>query len=157
MGKLRLEPKEKGMDAKLFQELKSLLREGQAAGTTSKVFYDLSPDENKTTLKRNLQHVAEQEGMPVKIRSLRGEETLEFKFEQPKGSERPQQSRVGASDYREKVLGVLREADRPLKKGEILEQADLSGSTWNLRIKELLKAGLVVRTGERRDAVYSLS
>ena len=139
-----------------YSELKSVLREARNAGVQHRIYYDLTPGESKPRIKKDLAYVADQEGINVKIRSLRGTDTLEFLFDQPV-SKTSSQPRFDAAGYRQTVLDILGSAEKPLKKGEILSRADLSGSTWNLRIKELIESGEVVREGERRDATYSLA
>jgi DNA-binding transcriptional regulator GbsR (MarR family) len=62
--------------------------------------------------------------------------------------------RMSAEECKERILGVLKSARRPLKKSEIVKKAAISTSTWNLRIKELLAADKVKKQGAGRDTRY---
>ncbi len=54
----------------------------------------------------------------------------------------------------ELVMSCLREAGRPVGRGEVLERTGLDVSTWNETIRELLRSGLVSRQGDKRGARY---
>ena len=153
MGKLRIEPKKKQMDTETYRRLWNTLREARSACVDNRVFYDLDSDEKAARIRKDLMMVADKEGLDVQIRSIRNQHSLELKFG---SAPAPKAPRISSDDYRERVVAVLREAGGSMKKGDILGKADLSGSTWNIRIKELLNDGIIKRTGERRDAAYSL-
>ena len=155
MGKLRIEPISKQMDPDVYRQLWQVLRDARNASVNNRVYYDLDDGETPAKAKKDFKHVADKEGLDVQIRGIRKSNALEFTFNEPAPARSSQ--RIGADEYKEKVLAVISSAGKPLKKGEILAEADLSGSTWNIRIKELLKEGKVIRQGERRDATYKLA
>ena len=45
MGKIRVEPKAKGMSPEKYKELSTLLYEARKAAVENRVFYDLDPEE----------------------------------------------------------------------------------------------------------------
>lgn len=155
MGTLRLEPKATLMDAKRYAHLASTLREGRIVSQQNQVFYDLSNHETKPQTKKDLLEVAEKEGIQLQVRGLKGSQSLALLFDQaptPKPS-----PRLDPETYHQKVIEVLARSDRPLQKREILAETGMSASSWNLRIKELLRSGRVQRQGLRREAVYFLT
>ena len=155
MGSLRLVPKAKTMDSDRYQELLSILREAQSLSTESHVFYDLDPDEDGTKARKELTHVAEREKIALKIRRPRTESHLVLIFDQTAVvGTRP---RVPAAETRERIVNVLRHAEGPMPKSEILASAGITGGAWNLRIRELISEGRVIRQGTKQSARYTLS
>lgn len=65
--------------------------------------------------------------------------------------------RLSPEAYRTRIVSVLEDSGRPMQKSEIIERGGLKEATWNLRVKELVDRGIVLRQGERRHAVYMLS
>ncbi|MDJ0835095.1 MAG: hypothetical protein QNK37_01180 [Acidobacteriota bacterium] len=153
MGKLRLEPKKQSMDADRYAKLRKTLQSARSAAADARVFWDLDEGENINEVRRDFQEVAEKEKIALVIRRPRGKKCLEFKFEKdavvtPK--------RIPATESQNRIVNILEEAGEPLRKGDIVSRAGISSSTWNARIKELLKTGKVIREGTLRDSTYRL-
>ena len=155
MGKIRVEPKAKGMNQQKYQELSTLLHEARKAAGENRVYYDLEPEEKGSATRQDLNYVARKEGINVRIRKLRKQHALELNF-QDNGGRPGGNARIPAEDFKQRVLDTLESSGRPMKRGEILRETGLSASSWHVRIIELLKEGRVKKEGERRQAVYSL-
>lgn len=153
MGKLRIESKTKGLDPKRYQELLTMLRTAQAQADSARIFYDLDPNEDGNATRKDLMHVAQSEGINVKVHRFRGKRVLQLKFLASPGANK----RISAEEARQRILSVLQEADEPLRKGDILKRSKINPGTWNVRIAELTSKGMVKRSGVRRDTVYSLT
>lgn len=153
MGKLRLEPKAKTMDPKKYKEILRNLTDAREASQDSKIFWDLDKSEQSSEVRKEFLYVAGKEGLTVSIRQLRKSHSLALDFSGGKD----ERSRMSKDDYRKKVVKALTQADRPLKKSEVVDNAGISASTWNLRIQELLSACLVEKKGTRSETVYFLT
>lgn len=152
MGKLRKEPKEKPfLSEKEYKDFRENLMEAKKAANHNHVYWDLDPNENGNHSRKAFLHVAEKESIPVTIRRVRGTHSLAFTF---KDASKSSSTRMSAEECRERIMNVLRKAKKPLQKSEIISVAGVSSSTWNIRIKELIKAGKVQRQGDRRDTKY---
>lgn len=155
MGRLRTEPKQKTIVSENeYREILTVLQEAQRAAKDNHIFWDLEDGEKASRVKRSFYHVAEREGMNISIRQVRGTKSLALNFKRPKSAT---SSRMSAKDSRERILKCLQNARRPLKKSDIIRATNISASTWNIRIKELLKAKLVERHGNRRDTTYTFA
>lgn len=152
MGKLRTEPKVKTLDPKRYNEMAELLHEAKKASDSAHVFYDLDADENSAKVKKDLQYVAQKEGIGLKLRQPRKSRTLQLLFTEPETKQR-----LSAADAKTRILAVLSQAEGPMKKGEILAATGISTSSWNMRIRELTADKEVTREGNRRDTVYRLA
>ena len=153
MGKLRTEPKHKSfLTQDEYNELLSVLRDAQKAANEHHIFWDLEEDEKPAQTKKAFSFVARKAGIDVTIRQIRGSRSLAFHFKKgrPAGA-----SRMSANECRSRILKCLKSSKKPLKKNQIIKQTGVSPSTWNIRIKELLQEGLVVRHGDRRDTTYT--
>ncbi|MCB1041413.1 MAG: winged helix-turn-helix transcriptional regulator [Acidobacteria bacterium] len=154
MGRLRTEPKSKTVVSDLeYRQILGVLQEAQRAAKDNNIFFDLEDGEKASRVKRSFYHVAEREGMSITIRQVRGTKSLALNFKRPKTS--LSSTRMSAKDSRDRILKCLEQARRPLKKAEIIKSTGISASTWNIRIKELLRAGRVERHGNRRDTTYT--
>jgi len=152
MGKLRTEPKQKSfLTQDEYKSLLSALKEAQKASSEHHVFWDMEKDEKPAQIKKSFNYVARKEGMDVTVRQVRGTRSLAFKFSKSRGN-----SRMSAEESQARILKCLKNSDKPLKKNEIIKETGISASTWNIRIKELLKNKKVARHGERRDTTYTL-
>ncbi len=155
MGNLRIVPKHQNtISTEDFQQYRSALKEARGAAMGNSVVWDVETGKNLTEVRDSLLQVAEAEGINVAIRKARGSHGLAFSFRKKL---RIVPRRISAGESRRRILSALAEAEMPLKKAEILRATGISTSTWNVRIKELLRQGKVVRSGERRDSVYILS
>lgn len=150
MGSIRLEPKEDTRDKEMYRKLKTAIVDAWAAIDDHRVFWDLDEDENANRIKRAFLDVAREENIPLQVRRLRGERTLELSFEAGSGKPR----RTG--DTRSRILEVLAEATEPMTRKDIVAQANISPSAWNKQIKDLVDDGSVVKLGHRRDSSYRL-
>ena len=151
---LRKEPKVKPfLSEEEYKEYFGILKEAQGAATDHHVYWDLENSENANKTRKAFLHIAEKEGISVTIRRRRGERTLELSF---KESGKATPTRMSAAECRNRIMSVLSNAKKPLQKSEIISVAGISPSTWNIRIKELMKSGKVRRQGDRRDTKYSL-
>ena len=152
MGKLRTVPKYKSfLTESEFEEYSQVLQEAQSAAESSHIFWDLDPDEKASKVKKIFIYVARKLGMNVTVRQVRGSNSLALQF---KKSKPVTQGRMSADDSRKRILSVLRAAGKPMKKNQIIKDSGVSASTWNLRVRELIGDGLIVRHGERRDTTY---
>ena len=155
MGKLRKEPKVKPfLSEKEYENYLDLLQEAQVAANDNHIYYDLEDGESGNRVRKALLYVAEKEGIEVAVARKRGEETLRLDFRS--GDKAGGGSRISAEESRRRILQVLGEASEPLAKSDIISKAKISSSTWNIRVKELLAQGSVVRDGDRRDTRYTL-
>jgi len=154
MGNLRLVAKTQTMDPDKYDELAAIIRQARAAARDSRVYWDLDENEDGNKSRKDFLFVAEREKIALKIRRKRGASSLELRFDiQPEVSPK----RISAEDSRQRILDVLDSSDAPMKKTDIVNLAGISPSTWNLRIKELLKDGRVTRDGAKRTILYSKS
>jgi len=156
MGKLRIEPKNKGLDEARYEELHGILKDARIAARHAKVFWDLDETEKPSKVRKEFLYVAEREKMNVTIRRPRGTNSLELRFEDG-GDSSDTPKRIPADESRKRILDVLEKADQPLRKADIVEAAGISPFTWNARIKELLSKGRVIRHGRQRDATYTMA
>ncbi len=154
MGTLRVEPKVKAMDPARYKELRDILLEAFKLSPDSHVFYDLEKDESITVMRRDFGFVAEKEGVSLNVRRARGANTLKLVFS---GKAPSKTGRLDPADSRQRILDVLQEAGRPMKKSEILEASGINRGAWNVRIRELVENRDVLRSGERRDTIYTLA
>lgn len=151
MGKLRTEPKQKSfLSQEEYKSVVAILREAQRAALEYHVFWELDPEEKAAQVKKKFNFVARKEGIDVTIRQVRGTRSLSFKFSKARGN-----SRMSAEESQARILKCLKNAGQPMKKNEIIRDTGISASTWNIRIKELLKSNKVIRHGERRDTTYT--
>ena len=66
-------------------------------------------------------------------------------------------AKARAEEAGEAILSALREAEGALSKAELLERISIDPSVWNRAVKDLIDAGKVGKTGERRGTRYSLA
>ena len=155
MGKLRKEPKVKPLlsdDA--YRDVLNILKDAMGAAKDNYIYYDLEPSEKPSKVRKAFLYVAEKENLPVAIRRERGSNSLCLSFKDPA---KALPARMSAEESRQRILKALSTANGPLQKSEIINTTGISPSTWNIRIKELMDKGRVVRTGDRRDTKYSLA
>ena len=156
MGKLRTEPKQKSfLTQEEYDHLLSVLKDAQTASQDNHVFWDLDEGEKTAHFKKSFAFVARKADMEVTIRQVRGARSLSFHFK--KGKAVGGNARMSAEECRARISKCLQTAGHPLKKNQIIKDTGISSSTWNIRIKELLKAGIVKRHGDRRDTTYTLA
>jgi Fic family protein len=152
MGKLRTVPKYQSfLSQEEYDAYLKVLQDAQKAAESNHVFYDLEEDEKPSKVKKALNYVARKLNLEVTIRQVRGSRSLALTFRKGRA---PSQGRMSAEESRNRILKCLRSHGGPMKKNEILRQTGVSPSTWNIRIKELIAEGLIVRHGERRDTTY---
>ncbi len=152
MGSLRTEPKVKSfLSDEEYQSYLKNLKSAQGVANDHNVFFDLEPSENPAKVRKAFVYVAEQEGIPLTVRRLRGKNSLSLSF---KAGVKASSSRMSAEECRQRIITVLKEAEGPMQKSEIIKKTGISPSTWNLRVKELIKEKKVRRQGERRDTKY---
>jgi DNA-binding transcriptional ArsR family regulator len=153
MGKLRTEPKVKPfLDDQEYREYLELLRDAKQASNDNFVYYDLESGEKPRKVRKALLHVAEKEGISLRIRRERGTNSLGLSFREKGKSS----TRMSAEESRQRILKALGDAKEPQQKSQIISATGISPSTWNIRIKELMEAGKVKRMGDRRDTKYLL-
>ena len=156
MGKLRIEPKVKPLlDEEEYDFYKSVLLEARRNARDNILFWDLDPGENARKTKKAFAYVAEKEGISLVVRAKRGSNSLVLNFKEPKGS-RKQEKRISAEECIKRILGVLRKSDVPLNKSQIVSAAGVSSSTWNIRVKDMLKKGTIAKQGAGRQTTYHL-
>ena len=153
MGRLRTEPKQKTVvsDSE-YRQILTVLQEAQRVAKNNHIFWDLEDGEKASRVKRSFYHVAEREGMSITIRQVRGTKSLALNFKRQKSAA---STRMSAKESRDRIMKCLESARKPLKKSEIIRATGISASTWNIRIKELLKTHKVNRHGDRRDTTYT--
>ncbi len=154
MGRLRTEPKVRPFlsDAEYSSYL-GILNDAKKASGDNHVYWDLDNSENANHIRKAFIHIAEKENIPVVIRRERGKRSLSFSF---KEGTKPVSARMSAAECQSRIMSALRQAKRPLQKAEIINATGISPSTWNIRIKELMGEGKVLRQGDRRDTKYRL-
>ena len=133
----------------------ALLKEAEkGSGKNIVVKIDLEGEDSKK-FRKGLLYVAEQEGIGILLSYKRSEGLYTLRF---RGASAPasRTARISAEESRAKILGVLKASGRSMTKSEILEEAGISGSVWNLRIKELIKSGDVKKKGALRNTKYSV-
>lgn len=151
MGKLRFEPKVKPLVSnEEYQLYKDSLLKAQSASNQNHVFWDLDSSENPTKTRKKFLYVAEKEGLDLNVRADRENHCLKLSFSRTAKAT----NRMSAEDSRKRILEALNSVNHPLKKGEIVDKAGISTSTWNLRIKELIEDKLVKRQGSGRETQY---
>ncbi len=151
MGHLRTEPKHKSfLTQEQTEKLLSDLLAAQKASDDNHVFWDLDEGEKPAFYKKAFSYVARRASIDVKIRQIRGKNSLAFNFKKPRSG-----TRMSAEESRKRILSCLQTSEQPLKKNQIIKETGVSPSTWNLRINELLDSGSVVRHGQRRDTTYT--
>lgn len=155
MGKLRKEPREKPfLSDKEYQEYRGILKEARDAASENHVYWDMDRNENANRVRKAFLYIAEKESISVKIRRVRGSQSLVFSF---KEGEKTTPTRMSAVESRKRIVSALAASGKPLQKSEIINVTGISSSTWNIRIKELMGEGKVIRQGDRRDTKYSLA
>jgi len=154
MGKLRTVPKAKRMlSDEEYHSYRQILEKARNASKDHHIYWDLEDGENVNRIRRAFLHIAESEGLEVFVRRERGSRTLSIRF---RDNARPTPTRMSADECQKRIMNALRKAKRPLQKGEIIRATGISPSTWNIRIRELMKEGKVIREGDRRDTKYHL-
>jgi hypothetical protein len=154
MGKLRIEPKVKPLlDEKEYKYYREVLKKAEKASSDNNVYWDLEPDEKAVWARKALLYVAGKEGLNLKIRAKRGSNSLTLNFAHPRSASG---GRVPAAECKQRIVDALKAAAESLQKSDIISRSGISASTWNLRIRELLQDGTVVRKGKGRLSRYSL-
>lgn len=154
MGNLRIEPKDKPLvSSKEYHDYQKILKDAMGAASGNHIYFDMDGSENPNKLRKVFLHVAKKEGIPLTIRRARGTNSLMFLFKAP---EKKAPSRMSAEECRTRIMNALSRSNKALQKSEIIGLTGISASTWNVRIKELMVEGKVVRHGDRRDTKYSL-
>ena len=151
MPKLRLEPKVKAPITEAeYGQYKDLLRTAKANAEDHHVFVDLEEGENSSYVRKAINYVAEKEGVSLRVTLRRLQNTFSLSF----GKSDTSPSRRSASEARGLIVEALKKAGTQLQRSEILRRTGLSAGTWNIRIRELLRAGLVKKDGKGRDTSY---
>jgi hypothetical protein len=155
MGKLRLESKNRHafIDQRNYGQILRQLRQALENAALSRTFLDLDPSETATEVRAAFMQVARSEGLPLRVRTVPGGRSLLLEFD----AKSPTGGRIPAEESIRRILSCLKEAPQPLQKRQILMATGVSASSWNLRIRDLLSTGRVVRIGERRDSTYALA
>lgn len=157
MPKLRLEPKHRPpIDDEEYEELKSLLQEARSSADQHKVFLDLEKNEKPGRLRKGLNYVVEKEGIAAKFRYSRKSHSMQVLFREAGRSRPGTGTRMSAEEAKEKIIATLKSAGDAISKSEIVEQSGISPSSWNLRIKELLKGKAVSKEGKGRETKYRI-
>ena len=155
MGILRVEPKKKPLVSdREYREFASVLHKARTAADEHHVFYDMEAGENANLVRKAFVHIATSEGIPVTIRRVRGKRSLSFNF---RNGNKGRSTRMSATESRKLIINALSGSDSALQKSQILQLTGISPSSWNVRIRELVQEGKVIRHGDRRDTRYSLS
>ena len=155
MGKLRTEPKYKSfLSQEEYENYVAVIKEAKQAAENSHVFWDMDSNEKPSHVKKAFNYVARKMGTEVTIRQVRGSRSLAFQFKKGRATGG---TRMTANESRGRIIKCLKTAGKPLKKNVIIKDTGVSPSTWNIRIKELIKEGTVERHGDRRDTTYTLS
>ena len=155
MGALRTEPKHKSfLTQEEYDEIHAVLKEAQRLCEDNHVFWDMESNEKASQVKKAFIFVARKADLDVTIRQVRGANSLAFYFKKNKSAG---PTRMTANESRNRILRCLENAGKPLKKNQIIKETNVSPSTWNIRIKELLKENEVTRHGDRRDTTYTLT
>lgn len=61
------------------------------------------------------------------------------------------------SDYAQTILNVLRESSEPVGRSNVMGRGRMTAGEWSMGINELKSQNLVVQTGNRRTAKYSVA
>ena len=153
MGKLRFESKVKPLlSDKEYEYYRGALKEAQKAAPKNHVYWDLEAKEKPYAVRKAFLYVAEKEGVSLRIRGKRDSNSLQLTF----GGKQAVSGRLSAGESRNLIVKAISAAGSPLQKSEIIAATGINQSSWNVRIRELLKEGAVVKTGKRRDTRYAL-
>ena len=150
MGKLRIVPPKPLLSDQRYREIYMALKEARKAPPGSKIFWDLDKNESPSQGKKDFHYVAEKECIPLRVRRPKNMQSLELI---PGVKDLPG-ARMPAAEARKRILKALEAG--PLSRSDVIQQASISPSSWNLRISELKEEGKVVMQGEKRNAVYAL-
>ena len=154
MGRLRTEPKARRLlSDDEYSSFLEILERARHISRDHHIYWDLEDNENPNRIRKAFMHIAEREGIPVFVRRERETNSLSIRFRE---TSRPTTSRMSAAECQKRIMNALQKAKRPLQKGEIIRATGISPSTWNIRSKELMLEGKVIRQGERRDTRYHL-
>ncbi|MCB1050773.1 MAG: hypothetical protein H6510_10860 [Acidobacteria bacterium] len=155
MGKLRTEPIHKRiMSEHEYQRISHVLHTAFKAAKDNNIYWDLEEGERASAVRKSFLYVAKKENLNISIRRVRGEHSLAIHFLETKAKPT---LRIAAEESRRRIIKLLAQARKPLKKSQIIRETQIAASTWNLRIKELVNAGVVERHGDRRDTTYTLA
>ena len=153
MPKLRFEPKIKPpVSDEEYKQYKEILSQGQENSKENNVFMDLEESDNPAYIRRAVLYVAEKEGISVKATHRRKDNSFMLAFSATGTSG----VRKSAEEARDLILGTLKEAGDYLKRSDILKKTGITAASWNVRIRELVKAGLVRRQGKGRETSYTV-
>jgi len=156
MGKLRIEPKIKSiLDEDQFKFHKTVLHEAKRKAQDNIIFWDLDQGEDIRQTKKAFAWVAEKEGINLTVRAKRGSHTLTLSFKETSGQKKPGK-RISAEECVRRITVALRNSDIPLNKSQIVSAADISSSTWNVRVKEMLANRQIAKKGSGRQTTYYL-
>lgn len=156
MGKLRIEPKVKPLlNEKEYDFYKSALQEAKRKAPDNKLFWDMDKGENPRAVKKAFLYVADKEGINLTVRARRKDNSLVLNFNGA-GPARKRGKRISAEECARRIINVLKKADQPLTKSQIVSAAGISSSTWNVRVKEMLEKGEVAKLGKGRQTTYYL-
>lgn len=138
-----------------YDDLREMLKQAREKAEQHHVYLDCEKGENKAEVKKKLLYVSEKENLPLKVQSLRGKNSLRLTFTSP-ANKRATRTRMSAEEGKSQILVALKKAKQPLSRKDVLETTDVNAASWNLRIKELVEAGLVKRTGSKRETKYTI-
>ena len=156
MGKLRIEPKIKPiLDEDQFNFYKTVLHEAKKKAQDNIIFWDLDQGEDIRQTKKAFAWVAEKEGINLTVRAKRGSHTLTLSFKETSGQKKSSK-RISAEECVRRITEALRNSDIPLNKSQIVSAADISSSTWNVRVKEMLANRQIAKKGSGRQTTYYL-
>jgi hypothetical protein len=110
------------------------------------------PGENLKHAKSMFEKVAKRKGLVLHLKRLRGRRGFRMVIHEPEDL-----APLDVSAYHNKIMEVLNRAAEPLSRSRIVEEGNLDDVHWNIRIKELVNAGKVIKSGNRRSTVYYLS
>ena len=160
MGQLRSEPKRKLLiEQEQYDKLLGVLHQAQGISEDNNVFWDLDEDEDPVKTRKEFVYVAKKADVPVIVRRIRNTKSLTFLFLES-GPKR--KKRMSVEECKRRILTALSSAGEAMSKSEIVSTSDISASTWNIRIRELLTEGKVKRVhrvakdGQRGGTVYAL-
>jgi len=151
MGVIRLEPKEEETSKEDYRKLKDAIVDAWKTIDEHRVYWDLDEGERPNKVKRAFLEVAEAEDIPLRVRRIRGQRTLELSFDTASGG-----GERRSVNTRDRILEVLRGADEPMTRKGIVDATGISPSAWSKAIKGLVDEGKVVKLGHRRDSTYRL-
>ena len=156
MGQLRIEPKIKPLlNEEEYSFYKGILQEAKQKAKENKVFWDLDPGEDIKKVKKAFLYVADKEGINLTVRAKRGSESLTLKLG-GSAATRKSGKRISSEECVRRIIDVLKKSDEPLNKSQIVNAACISGSTWNVRVKEMLSRGEIMKKGSGRQTTYYL-